>query len=148
MHYSVGRGLLPIVGGLLAAGLLGSCSSSTTRTRASTPPAMGCKAASSAQIARINASAVHPGSVKAGDTASIPDDDGFDSLVAAKVSQAGNPIGVWALGSDGGVVAGVNPVAQADNTVSAVRPGSVAAGVLHQIRASSAYAALVACASR
>ncbi|HJQ41734.1 MAG TPA: hypothetical protein VJ831_01500, partial [Jatrophihabitantaceae bacterium] len=77
-----------------------------------------------------------------------PDSDGFDALVAAKISGAGGRVGVWALGSDGGVVTGVNPAAQADNKIGVVHAGSVAAEALHQISASPQYSALMACASR
>jgi hypothetical protein len=78
----------------------------------------------------------------------IPDDLGFDALVAAKIAEPGTPVGVWELGSNAGAVAGVNKAAQDENKFGTPNPGSLDAAQLVEITASPQYAALLTCASR
>lgn len=85
--------------------------------------------------------------MRSGVSTAIPDDLGFDALVAAKIAEPGNPIGVWELGSNGGAVAGVNKAGQDENKFGAPNPGSLSAAQLGQVTAGPQYAALLACAS-
>ena len=132
----------------IAASLCTACSSSpSARSNVTPSPTSTCAPATSDQIARVNQWATDPGAVTSGFAVPIPDTAGFSALVAAKISEAGHPVGVWMLGSNGGTVAGVNVAAEDHNKNGIPHPGSIAAAVARDAIVDPHYAALLACAS-
>jgi len=125
--------------------LVGCSSGAHHRTTSSIP--RRCVAAAPDEVRRIDQATVRPGLVANGFSATIPDDAGFDAVVAARMTQSGHPIGAWALGSDGGVVAGLNAAADAGDKGGGVNPGSTAGQALHAITLEPQYAAVLACAA-
>jgi hypothetical protein len=82
--------------------------------------------------------------VSSGVTAAIPDYAGFNTLVAAKIAEPGNPIGVWLIGSDGGAVIGVNRAGEQQNKFIP-HAGSVDATYVPEVTGGPQYRAVLAC---
>jgi hypothetical protein len=149
VYTSTRRAAIGVSVAFIAAGLLTACSSSPSPHRNVVPsPTSTCAPATSDQIARVNQWATKPGAVTSGFAVPIPDTAGFSALVAAKISESENRVGVWMLGSDGGTVVGVNAAAEAHNKNGVPHPGSIAAAVAREAAADPRYAALLTCASR